>query len=80
MEKLTAGVELEFRGTYNPKFRYFVRFSARRLEIVNEKFNYLLKTQGEGGEFIKSVGEEYQVVKSGRDYHGRGEEYNVEKK
>ena len=35
------------------------------------------------GKFIKSVGEElleYQVVKSGRENHGCGEEYNVEKK
>ena len=29
---------------------------------------------------IKSVGEEYQVVKRGRTYHGCGEEYNVEKR
>ena len=31
-----------------------------------------------GGVF-KSVGEEYQVVKRGREYHGFGEEYNAEK-
>ena len=30
--------------------------------------------------FIKSVGEEYQVVKRGREYHGRRQEYIVEKK
>ena len=30
-------------------------------------------------EFIKSAGEEYQVVKRGREHHGFGEEYNVEK-
>ena len=30
--------------------------------------------------FIKSVGEEYQVVKREREYHGCGEEYNVEKR
>ena len=30
--------------------------------------------------FIKSSGEEYQVVKRGRKYHGYREEYNVEKK
>ena len=29
--------------------------------------------------FIMFVGEEYQVVKRGRKYHGCGEEYNVEK-
>ena len=29
---------------------------------------------------IKSVGEEYQVVKGGREYPGYGEEYNVEKR
>ena len=29
--------------------------------------------------FIKSVGEEYQVVKMGRKYHGCEEEYNVKK-
>ena len=29
--------------------------------------------------FIKSVGEEYQVVKRKREYHGCGEEYNMEK-
>ena len=32
------------------------------------------------GKFIKSVGEEYQVVKRGREYQGCGEEYNVEKR
>ena len=26
----------------------------------------------------KSIGEEYQVVKRGREYHGIGKEYNVE--
>ena len=26
---------------------------------------------------FKSVGEEYQVVKRGREFHGCGEEYNV---
>ena len=30
--------------------------------------------------FIKSVVEEYQVVKRERKYHGCGEEYNVDKK
>ena len=30
--------------------------------------------------FIKSIREKYQVVKRGREYHGCGEEYNVEKK
>ena len=29
---------------------------------------------------IKSVLEEYQVVKGGREYHGRGEEYKVKKR
>ena len=29
---------------------------------------------------IKSVGEEYQVEKRGREYHGCGEEYNAEKR
>ena len=33
-----------------------------------------------GGEFIKSVGEEYQVVKRGRDYHVCWEESNKEKR
>ena len=33
-----------------------------------------------GGEFIKFVGEEYQVVKRGREYHGCGEEYNSKKR
>ena len=37
------------------------------------------KARGEG-EFIKSVGEEYQVVKRVRKYYGCGEEYNVEKR
>ena len=32
------------------------------------------------GKFIKSVEEECQVVKRGREYHGCGEEYNVEKR
>ena len=31
-------------------------------------------------QFIKSVGEEYQDVKRGREYHGSGEECNVEKR
>ena len=31
------------------------------------------------GSLVKSAGEEYQVVKRGRDYHGCGEEYNAEK-
>ena len=29
---------------------------------------------------IKSVWEEYQVLKRGREYHGGGKEYNAEKK
>ena len=29
--------------------------------------------------FIQSVGEEYQVVKRGSEYHGCWKEYNVEK-
>ena len=33
-----------------------------------------------GGWFIKSDGEEYQVVKRGRAYTGLGEESNVEKR
>ena len=33
-----------------------------------------------GGEFIKSVGEEYQVVMRGREYQGCGEEYKSDKK
>ena len=32
-----------------------------------------------GGKFIKSVGEENQILKIGREYHGCGEEYNVKK-
>ena len=32
-----------------------------------------------GGGVVKSVGEEYKVAKRGREYHGCGEEYNVEK-
>ena len=32
-----------------------------------------------GGKFIESVGEEYQVVKRGREYHICGEGYNVRK-
>ena len=31
------------------------------------------------GNFIESVGEEYQVVERRREDHGYGEEYNVEK-
>ena len=34
----------------------------------------------EGGKFIKSVVEEYQVVKREREYHGCGEEFNMEKR
>ena len=30
-----------------------------------------------GGKFIKSVEEEYEVMKDGREYHGGGEEYSV---
>ena len=33
----------------------------------------------QGRKIIKSVGEEYQVVKRGREYYGCGEEYNVKK-
>ena len=29
---------------------------------------------------LKSVGEEYQVVKRGREYHGCGDEYSVEER
>ena len=32
------------------------------------------------GEFIKSIGEEYKVVKRGRKYYGCGEEFNVERR
>ena len=32
------------------------------------------------GKFIKSVGEEYQAVKGGREYHGCEEEYKRGKK
>ena len=31
-------------------------------------------------QFIKSGGEEYQAVKKGREYHGCGEEYSLEKR
>ena len=42
----------------------------------------VLYTQPPGeGKFIKSVGEEYQVVERGREYHGySGGKYNVEKR
>ena len=30
--------------------------------------------------YLKSVGEEYQVVKRGREYHGCGEQYNLKKR
>ena len=33
-----------------------------------------------GGKFIKYVGEEYKVVKRGRECHVCGKEYNVEKR
>ena len=33
-----------------------------------------------GGEFIKSFGEEFQVVKRGREFKGFWEEYHVEKR
>ena len=39
-----------------------------------------LLTPPSGEVFIKSVGEEYQVVKGGKKYQGCGEEYNVEKR
>ena len=36
------------------------------------------KWESEGKEkFIKSVGEDYQVVKRGSEYHDCGEEHNV---
>ena len=35
---------------------------------------------GGGWEFIKYVGEEYQVVKRGKEYYYCGEEYNIEKR
>ena len=35
---------------------------------------------GGRGSLMKSFGEEYLVVKMGREYHGCGEEYNVEKR
>ena len=38
-----------------------------------------LGVSGGGGGVINFVGEEYQVVMRGREYHGGGEEYNVEK-
>ena len=34
---------------------------------------------GGGGGYQKPVGEEYQVLKMGREYHGCWEEFNVEK-
>ena len=33
----------------------------------------------QGCKKFKSLGEEYQVVKRGRKYHGSAEEYNVDK-
>ena len=38
-----------------------------------------LSPPGGRGKFIKCVGEEFQVVKRRREYHGCGEEYNLEK-
>ena len=32
-----------------------------------------------GGGLLKPAGEEYQVLKKGREYHGCGEEYNADK-
>ena len=43
------------------------------------KVPYSIPLEGGGG-FIKPVWEEYKVLKEGREYHGCGEEYNVDKK
>ena len=43
-------------------------------------YEILFFPPGRGGEFINSVGEEYRIVKRGREYQGCREAYNVEKK
>ena len=53
--------------------------SGRHLERTGVyKVNYVFHPGGGG--IIKSVGEEYHVVKRGREYHSFREEYNVEKR
>ena len=41
---------------------------------------FLIPRGGWTTTFVKSVGEEYQVLKRVREYDGCGEEYNAEKK
>ena len=53
-----------------------------KVKTYSEKLQPLLSRYIKTGvcwEFIKSVGEDYQVVKRGREYHGCGDEYNVKK-
>ena len=46
---------------------------------INQGFIKFLTPPPVRGKFIKFVGEEYHVVKRGREYHVCGEEYNVGK-
>ena len=41
---------------------------------------FLIPPGPEGGKFVKSFGEEFQVVKRGREFKGFWEEYHVEKR
>ena len=47
------------------------------IEAVRKNINPRKGTEISGK---MSVGEEYQVVKRGREYHGCGEEYNMEER
>ena len=41
--------------------------------FIQGRIKFLIPSPRGGGEFIKSVGEEYHVVKRGREYHGCGD-------
>ena len=65
----------------------FLAAAAKNNFCSRPSFNYiqgcirsLSPLKGGVGKFIMSVGEEYHVVKRGREYHGCWEEYNKEKR
>ena len=62
------GVKVDYRGA-----------TASRNILISGVYKVPYSPPGRGGEFVKSAGEEYQFVWRGSEYHGRREEYNVEK-
>ena len=55
-----------------------IRLICKRISLALQPVLYC-PVSGSGG-FIKYIGEEYQIAKRRRKFHGCGEEYNLEKR